>query len=238
MNQETPNTQQRPPQNQAQGQNQGSEPPAPVELEEGKWYRCWLTDIDLEEHPEYGLNLHWVWGTVAKFQDGKRRYIKFCRTSNKLPAIGAESDMYMFGKDGTGSMMKKILTSAKNESKILDPDMGMGGVTITESSQVEDLKSLFYKAMVLIQVTVVEKNGKVYGNFAAVKPVPWDKNRTNEQRRTSEQGAQQRRQSFGQQRRTGGKWTGNRGGNFQRPQQQRPAQQPQYDDSPPPDELF
>lgn len=215
-------------------QQQEQKPP-PEELVDGSWCRCWLTDIDLENHPEYGTSLHWVWGTVIKFADGRRRYIKFCRSSNKIPELGQESDMYIFGKqdgDGSGSMLRKILVAAKNESQVLSPQEGLGGITINSQDDVEDLKALFYKKMVLIQVKTVEKNGKVYGNFAGIKPVPWDKNRTNEQRRTSEQGAQQRRNNFRQQRSQGGKWSGNR-----RPQRQSQPQQEPVQDVPP-DELF
>ncbi len=139
---------------------------APKELQDGVWYRVSLVDIDLDEVEFKGqksIKAHYVLGTVAKFEDGKRRFIKFCRGSNMVPVAGKESKMF---KD---SVNDKVWTSFGVKDLM---QKNFGGYVIATEQDREDIKGFFLSKTALCQVKVVEKNGKIYGNYQDIKALP------------------------------------------------------------------
>lgn len=142
----------------------------PQEVEHEKWYRVSLVDVDIEEDVfakekfgEQKFKLHYVFGTVARFADGKRRFIKYCRGSNWVSNPGKE------GLKFPGSINQKVWDAFGIKKQVQE---AFGGYAILNEEDREELKQLFNSKVALCQVKVVEKGGKRYANYLDIKPMP------------------------------------------------------------------
>ena len=148
-----------------------TEYPKIKELKDGEWYQCWLGNITTNEN-KFSGGTDAVWNFVICNEiegQEQRQWINWWNTSLNLPRKGKESKLYHTTSKGEASKLKKVLTALQAEDDVLRT---FGGASLEPEVIRKAIKETLKTKTLMVKISVVNKNGKVYCNSKDVKMDP------------------------------------------------------------------